>query len=516
MTASDTPRPAEVATSIPLAQPEVVHDRQSAAAARAQPLPLGQKLSYAMGQMVEGAPFNCLTIFLMFYLTSVCGLPGALAGAALAAGLVVDAILDPVIGSVSDSLQSRLGRRVPLMLVGLPIIALAFVAIFSLPTGLPTMALFAWVTFLSITLRIALSLFILPYSAASAELTDDSASRSSVMAWRWSVGMIGMLIALILAFQGFLGGPTGLANRAGYTPFAVSVAALAIVAGLIASRTVYGNRGRAHPAAMGQGSLATRLLGEIKEVFGNFSFRLVFIGSLLFYVGSGTQAALGLHAYTYFWKLPSSAIQILTMSTVIGFLLGAPIAGPLLKRVENRTAMLIGLGGVTLCSAGLPLLRVAGLLPFEGSTLVTLLTINQIAACALLAVAGITVSAVMADVADEHEHLFGTRREGMFFAGVFFSSKAANGAGSFIAGLVLQIVAFPSAADAARAASVSPDKVLTFGLLFALIPGLFVGASVINQLFYRLSRARHREILADLNARRSALHAGTEAEGLSI
>src|SRR3546814_20968112 len=79
--------------------------------------PLGWrlKLAYAGGQLVEGIANNSLSVFLLFYVTAVCGLPGALAGAALAAGMVVDAVMNPIIGSLTDGWRSRFGRRLPLM-----------------------------------------------------------------------------------------------------------------------------------------------------------------------------------------------------------------------------------------------------------------------------------------------------------------------------------------------------------------------------------------------------------------
>ena len=66
------------------------------------------------------------------------------------------------------------------------------------------------------------------------------------------------------------------------------------------------------------------------------------------------------------------------------------------------------------------------------------------AAGALMAAASIAFSSMMADAADEHEHLFGARREALFFAGWAFASKAATGAGALISGLILQAIAFPT------------------------------------------------------------------------
>src|SRR5882762_2583749 len=89
-------------------------DAASRASRRAIKLSLATKLAYSSGAIVESLISNSLNVFLLFYVTAVCGLSGGLAGAALALGLVIDAIAEPLIGSISDGLQSRLGRRLPL------------------------------------------------------------------------------------------------------------------------------------------------------------------------------------------------------------------------------------------------------------------------------------------------------------------------------------------------------------------------------------------------------------------
>src|SRR3546814_4510219 len=121
--------------------------------------PLGWrlKLAYAGGQLVEGIANNSLSVFLLFYVTAVCGLPGALAGAALAAGMVVDAVMNPIIGSLTDGWRSRFGRRLPLMAASLLPLVLLFILMFALPAGLTHGALAIWVAILSSALRICMS-----------------------------------------------------------------------------------------------------------------------------------------------------------------------------------------------------------------------------------------------------------------------------------------------------------------------------------------------------------------------
>lgn len=218
-----------------------------AAAARAHRLPLRQKLGFAAGGLVDGTALHPLNIFLLFYLTSVAGMAPGLAGAAIAAGLVVDAVADPLIGSVSDHCRSRLGRRLPFMLGSLLPIALSLILLFSLPSSLAGVGLFAWVAFLSVALRVSVSLFLLPVTALGAELTDDYRERSTLMTLRWFFFMSGGIAGLLLGFGLFFAGPQGLMARGQYTPFAIALSLIIIGGGLVACWTALTTRGREHP-----------------------------------------------------------------------------------------------------------------------------------------------------------------------------------------------------------------------------------------------------------------------------
>ena len=61
---------------------------------------------------------------------------------------------------------------------------------------------------------------------------------------------------------------------------------------------------------------------------------------------SGTHATLGLHTNTFFWHFSSGQTQTVTLAVFAGLLAGAPLAGPMLKRMEKRTVLLIGLIGL--------------------------------------------------------------------------------------------------------------------------------------------------------------------------
>jgi GPH family glycoside/pentoside/hexuronide:cation symporter len=470
-------------------------------------LTLPIKLGYAAGQLIDGIVNNALSVFLLFYVTAVCGLPGGLAGVALSLGIIVDAVMDPAIGAWSDGWRSRLGRRLPFMLAGLLPIAVTFVLIFTLPTNLGQWGLSIWLALLSITLRISTSLFILPYQAVGAELSDDYAERSSVMAWRWGMGMTGAALAVSLGFGVFLAGNQGLSRRAGYAPFALALAAIFLLGGLISARTTYLARRRLHAPSQDSGSFGARVLRGVREAFHSHSFRILFIGALLFFVALGTNSSLALHANTFFWHLTSAQTQLVTLALFVGLLAGAPLAGPFLARMEKATVLIVGMVGLLVAQGGPVLLRFFHGLPWTGQHLAWFLAGVMFVGGALMATAAIAFSSMMADAADEHEHLFGMRREGLFFAAWAFASKTATGAGALIAGMVLQLIGFPTdLAERGGTTAVLPEHLVNLlGLFYGPGAALLTLGAVLTTLLYRLDSRTHAAIMLDLFEQRRAI-----------
>lgn len=473
---------------------------------RVSRLPFGRKLGYSAGQLVELVVGSTLNVFALFYVTAVCGVPGGLAGLALGGGLVVDAIMDPLIGSLSDGWRSRFGRRVPFMVIGLVPLVLAFNLIFALPSTLSPAALVVWLMVLSISLRVSLSLFALPYQALGAELSDDYTERSSIAAWRWGIGILGTVAVIGLGYGVFLNGPGGISRRAAYLPLTLTLTVLLLAGAFTAIRTGWITRGLQHEATKPTKSLHRRLPGEIAEMFRNRTFRIVFGASLLVQVAMGVNQALALHVGVFFWRLSSGQMQAVATAAVLGLGIAAPLTGLFGAKVEKRTMLMIGTAGMAICQGAPVVLRLTGLLPLTGAGLTGFLTAIAILNGAMFALSVIGFMSVIPDAADEHEHLFGTRREGLYFAGQLFAGKAASGAGLLFAGVVLQLIHFPTTVTASTVASANIPAQTAAWLGFAGGPGAgalaLFGAALM--LFYKVNRRAHAKIMADLVDRRGA------------
>ena len=471
---------------------------QAAHTLRSGRLGFGMLTVYGSGALVETVINFALGQFLLFYLTIVCGLPGLLAGVVGLVSLTIDAFIDPLVGSLSDNLGGRFGRRHP-FLFGAPIPAgLALVLLFSLPSRFTGVGLFVCATLLSLAVRIGLSCFQVPYFALGAELSDDYTERSTIVAARVAFGVVGTLLVTALSYGIFLSGKGATTHAAAYLPLMLSFAAIVLFGGFLSAVGTLGARGRLHAAPPGSGPRLAALFVEVKEIFRNRSFRVLFSAILLFFVALGVAQPLTLYANTYFWKITTLQIRDLTFIFTAGLAVGIVLTGVAARWLEKRTIALTGVF-LFLGSQLVPApLRVLGLLPTPASVMLVL-TIGVIALGLGTSAALIGYQSMMADAADEHELLFGARREGLYFAGINFSAKASNGLGVLIAGIVLDVIGFPHGVAGGGIVGPIPARtVMELGLIYGPGAAIVSLMSVVILFAYRLDRAKHASILEAL------------------
>lgn len=479
-------------------------DEEAAAIARRTPLTRRFKAAYGAGSLADGVVAAGFGFFLLFYLTAVCGMSGTAAGTAKLIALLFDAVADPAIGLASDRLRSRFGRRIPFMVGGLIPFVAAFGALFSMPASLEGAPQFLYATACLVVLRLSLSCFVLPFTAVGAEVTDDYRERASIVAFRLSFQNAGILIGVVLGLGVFMSGPEGLLRRASYTPFAWTCAAVMLVAGVIAIRAVWRAQPRLHGPEQGEGHFLSGFAREMVELARNRSFLVLFLTVLTYFLAYSAHVSLALHASRYFWKLDTTAIQLILLSTTLGPLLGAPVSAFALRFIEKRTLSIIAFLAIAAFLIWPPLLQLYGPAPLAPQAAAVVLFVNGLCVGTAIMVGGIGFQSMLADTADEHEWLFGVRREGLFFSGLTLAYKAASGLGGLIAGLALDLIRFPTDL-AARPGMAIPDTVLEkLALVSGPLPAAFAALSPIFLIGYHLTRKRHAEIIAGLEQRKAA------------
>jgi len=470
----------------------------SIASLRAAKLSMGFKAAYGAGQIVDSLTQVFLNAFFFFYITNVCGLSGTLTGLGMFLALSVDAVADPVIGSMSGNLETRWGRRVPVMAFSLLPVCVSLGLLFSTP-HLAGWGLFAYTLALLLALRVSISGFMVPFLGLGAELSDDYDERSSIVAWRAIVGMLATLLGYVLGFGVFLHGTNGLLERHAYSPFGWICAAVMFLTGALSVHASLRELPRMTVTISSQHQFWGRLYLEVREVFRNPSFRLLFGGVLFFFVGQGVGLTLALDGSKYFWGFDANQIQAVALASVAGLALGLPISFALIGRVEKRTVVVAGI--IIICLAlSLPVLaQLLGLLPAGMFFRVAVQTGAGVINGVMVCVVSISFQSALADAVDEHEHLFGTRREGLYFAALSFAGKAATGVGSLLSGVLLDAIHFPSQAIAAGGAvTIAPQVMGHLGLIAGPAAGLVTAVSVGFFSRYKLNRAAHAVIRREI------------------
>lgn len=464
------------------------------------PIALKTKMFYGSGQAVDAIVQAGVNTFLLFYLTAIHGLSGSAAGAIFLLSLVVDGLLDPFIGRSSDNWRSSWGRRLPFMVAAPIPIALALGLMFSIPTGFSATAVFGAVLFLNVVVRVGLSIFALPHSALTAELTSDYSERSVISAFRAIFIVIGTAAALLPAFAIIFAEPRGLETLSGYPwlglwlgsiVIAFSAACVLGIARTAAALPTPERTGQEHGESF---------FGELRQLGRNKSFVYLFVAAVLVLAGQGASSALNLHAFRFFWKLPTDLIQAPLLLLPAGMLIGTIAASLMLKRIEKRNGLIAAVLVAGLYPIITTFLAIAGIVQPGSTAGIAVVMIYGLVAGACGATCFVCFYSMIADAVDEHDDLFGVRREALYAAALMIGVKAATGIGAFLAGLGLQIIGFVLAGSDSSA-SLPADTTEKLGILWGPVSATIVLAALPFLFLYKVDRVHHAEILSRIAAR---------------
>jgi Na+/melibiose symporter-like transporter len=220
------------------------------------------------------------------------------------------------------------------------------------------------------------------------------------------------------------------------------------------------------------------------------------LGLFLAGLTGSTYRSLSLYLGTYLWELTPGEIKYWQQITVVGTFTLAIAARFFISKLDPKVPYITAFVVLKMAILLPPLLSVLGILPPAGNPglFYILLAFNAIVGACYGTI--MVSSAVMfSEVTDEYHYIMRISQTGMIFGLITFGNKAASGLGKVISGTFLEMSNFPA-----------KDKIdtLTFETLSHLVyllsaytfVFLVIGFFVLNT--YRLSRARHEEILIGL------------------
>jgi GPH family glycoside/pentoside/hexuronide:cation symporter len=351
-------------------------------------------------------------------------LPIALASAILTVVGIIGSLDDILIGYWSDRSRSRLGRRLPFVLVGAPLWAL-----FSVLTVLPPED--AGRAAIALYLLVTLELFNIfstlasgPYEALLPELAPTSQERVSISGTRVYFAVAGAAVGLVVA------GP--LLDLLGVAGMMAIMAGLALTCRLLGVAGVWNYVSRTTPPAR------ISLKEAMRSTFSNRAFLLFLPTFVLFQVGMTMMQSV----------LPYYVTAVLGVdkdnrgtwvSLLTGVAIGAMVLSiPFFTRLAGRTSKQTAFSWAMLGAAGtFPLLFFAGFLPGIPD-LVQILVMMALIGVPIVGV-NLFPGTLTADICDDDANRTGMRREATFFGAQNFVEKTTGSLAPLILGLLLSL-----------------------------------------------------------------------------
>jgi GPH family glycoside/pentoside/hexuronide:cation symporter len=432
-------------------------------------------LAYAPAAFALGAPLFFVQFFVLKFATDVLLLAPGVVGAIFAVAKFWDAALDPIVGTFSDRLRSRMGRRRPFMLAGIPILVGSFLALWSPPLELSPGGTTIWLAISLLGFFAGFSIYSIPHFALGAELTDDHHDRSRVYGARSAAFMLGLLPAFAA---------TQLVNNAAQPRMTAAIlagaASLVIAAVLLAPLRV---REREELSRRQAASSFRAIADVLRNPHARRILSVQFIDSL----GLSVLGALAPFFAQYVLRRTDLIASLPAVYTGC-LLVSIPIWVFASRRFGKRPSWTLAMIGVALSF---------GSTIFVSADDVVLIVV--LLACAgFFAGCGNPIGASMlADVIDADELATGQRKEGAYTAAFVFAFQVGGGIMVFLVGLILELSGF------------RPNQEQTAAAAWAM-RGLFAGAPLVAMLTgafllrrYSLDAREHARIRQALGASRA-------------
>lgn len=440
-------------------------------------LPFRTKLTYGLGDWGNTTTSTMMLFFFSFFLTDVAHLAPVFAAPVLLLGGAWDAVNDPLIGVLADRVHTRWGRRRPLFLIGALPLALTFIMLWWVPPWDSQLALAAYYALAYILFDTAFTLVTVPYSALTAELSEDYDERTQLTGYRMAVSMAGGLIAAVVV--PLVAGQFPEA-RTGYLIAGVLFGLLAGVPYLVLFVSI-----RERFSEMSQKPL--NIVTGFLQTFRNRPFRFAAGIYMTSWMTINLVASLMVYYLTY-WMQMSDQIEVVLGLVQAAALIFVPVIVWLSGRMGKQAALMIGL------STWAVIMLLLAFLPQGASAL----------AYVLAGLAGFGIASahvipwsIVPDVIEEDELATGQRREGAYYGFLVFLMKTGSALSLALVQWVLHLTGYQ--AGAAQPGS----ALLAIRVLIGPLPAVLLLISILLAWRYPINRARHAELRSELAEKRA-------------
>jgi len=465
-------------------------------------VPIGQKIAFGSGHLVNNLLPGALGVFAFFLLTAF-GMDPFLAG--LLGGLprFYDAISDPIMGYISDNTTSHFGRRRPYIFAGAILSGILFAVLWQLSPENTQMYNFWYFLILSLVYLTANTIFSTPLIGLGYEMTSDYKERTRLMAFSQTIGQIAWMI--VPWFWVIIANPNLFESQAvGVRHLSIVVGGICILLGVmpalfckevdqsnltnrakISFSTIFENlkdlfRGIAQ---ISKNKQFVKLCGATFLVFNGFQMVASFSYFIIvFYMFKGSYGDAGT------WPAWFSTISAISTAIII-----IPIVTWLSNKLGKRKAFLIA----TAISIVGYVLKWWGFNPENPWMIFMPIPFMVFGIGGLFTL----MMSMTADVCDLDELNNGMpRKEATFGAIYWWMVKLGQGLAMVLGGLVLKLVGFNQ-----NMAVQTADTITNLRLADIIIPAFTAFLAILIMWKYDLNEKKSNEIRTELIKRRGKL-----------
>jgi GPH family glycoside/pentoside/hexuronide:cation symporter len=451
-------------------------------------------LKYAVASGGDSAMYSYVNTFWLFYLTSVSGIPPAIAGTITAVSAVAYAVAGPFFAGLSDRSRHKLGRRRPFLLFS------------ALPLGFLLCLMFAKLPFeggLRIALLLVLGLgfwtlfaaFFIPHLAWGAEIATDYHDRTTIRTFSYVMYSVGAFFSTVLPTTVVAGFIDAGVNESSSWLFTTIFLAIISAGSILFTGMAIREPARKDETPAPKFSLKAMAI-DYWQVLKLRPLRLLTAAVFTYLIANTLVAADRMYVLTYQLKYSGAAISaIMLLTGVLGIVLAAPMM-KLAKRFDKR-AMLIGCLGISGCLV--VAMRFVGI-----SNLPTLLIFLFVFVTATTAYWQL-IPATFYDICEVDEYENHVKRAGTITSIMPIAGALSSAVGMQLLGLWLQLRGFESGAETQSASALSA----TLDCL-TIVPGIAMILATIAMIRFPITKQKFAEIKQALNERNAQTEHDTE------
>ncbi len=385
---------------------------------------------------------------------------------------LTDVVTDPLVGVVSDRLRTPIGRRRPVILLGVPVLVVSIWFLFVPVAG-------ADATYLLICIAgmyIGTTLIGLPYGAWGAELSPDYVQRARVTAWREQFTLIGLLVAAFIPFLVEQYGDGSISSIMRYMALAICVATPVAVVALC---SFVKETAPEKPSEGARDTAPMSFLEGQKKVLQNRPMQMMIGVLLIVTMAEAFRNALSL----FFMKsvIQADGVGTLYFIYFVAGLAAVPFWLWLGRKLGKHVALAVTLITVALIST---------INMFFTSETYWLFVGFFIAKGACFGGLQFLPLAILADVIDVETAETGKARAGSYIAFASMVAKISTALGTFLAIRALSFTEFQAKLLSENAF----EDLLVLRVLYAIVPAVFFIAAIVLALRFPLTEKVHAEL----------------------